>query len=80
MRKKQLTIHLESFGDCSTNGSRNKICGYVDGNDIYEVLQETLKELHKVYKPNISFTEFCDNVKNAEYVRFGRTEINNYEE
>ena len=75
MRLHQLQIRLESFGEKSTNKKRNIVRGYVDGNNIYEVLQEELKELHKIYEPNISFDEFFDNIKNFNGNRFGRTEI-----
>lgn len=80
MRLHQLSLRVESFGESSTNNVQNKVTGYIDGNNIYEVLQEELKELHKIYKPDVTFSEFCDNVKNFNDERFGRTHIENKED
>ncbi len=79
MRKIQLSVTLETFGNRSTNGKRNKVSGYIDGNNLYEVLQEQLTEIHKIYKPNIPFEDFCDNIKGFNGDRFGKTNFENKE-
>ena len=80
MRRNQLNMTLESFGENATNGKRNKLFAYIDWNNLYEVLQQELQQIHKIYFPEISFEEFCDNVKKFNGNRFGRTDIKLKEE
>ncbi len=76
MRKNQLSFSLETFGDQTPNKKRNfKLHGYIDANNLEEVLNEQLKEIHKLFRPDMSFENFVEKIKDFNGQRFGDKEI-----
>lgn len=75
MRKIQLSFKIENFAEMAPNGERQVIKGYIDANNILEVLKEEIDLLRQVYTKDISFADFCHMIENYEGSRFGATEF-----
>ena len=75
MRKIQLSFKIDNFAEMAPNGEHQVIKGYIDGNNIYEVLKEEIEALRGVYAKEISFAEFCQQIENFDGARFGATEV-----
>lgn len=50
MRKVQITIQMEIFGDQAVNGQSEKITVYADGNNVWEVICAGQDELIQAVK------------------------------
>ncbi len=75
MRRHQLSFTIENFSE-----NRNyDIRGYIDANNPLKVLQEMLKECHKVYGDDVSFEEFCHKIEQVEYDGISITDVKTYE-
>ncbi len=72
MRRKQLTFKVEDYS------SDNNFCieGYIDANDICELLHELLVEFRNIYEPNLSSEDFISKVAGCSGKRFGATDVN----
>ena len=75
MRRHQLSFTIENF---SENGNYD-IRGYIDSNNPLKILQEMLKECHKIYGQDMSFEEFCHNIEQMEYNGIGITNVKVYD-
>lgn len=75
MRRHQLSFTIENF---SENGNYD-IRGYIDSNNPLKILQEMLKECHKIYGQDMSFEEFCNNIEQMEYNGIGITNVKIYD-
>ena len=75
MRKMQLSFTIESFHELADNGERQVVKGYIDANNVYEVLKEEIEALREIYDKNSSFEEFCHRIQSYDKPRFGCTEI-----
>ena len=58
MRKNQLSITLERFGDQSRNGHGERFVIYSDGNGLPEVIDAALEKLRVEYYPQLGREEF----------------------
>ncbi len=75
MRKIQLSFTIESFYEYADNGKRQVVKGYIDANNLSELLKEQLDCIRSIYAEKLSIDEFLDELKEYEYKRFGRTEV-----
>ena len=75
MRRHQLSFTIENF---SENGNYD-IRGYIDSNNPLKLLQEMLKECHKIYDQDVSFEEFCHNIEQMKYNGIGITNVKIYD-
>ncbi len=75
MRKIQLSFTIESFYEYADNGKRQVVKGYIDANNLSELLKEQLESIRSIYAEKLSIDEFLDELKEYEYKRFGRTEV-----
>lgn len=71
MRRIQLTFSIENFA----KEGRFKARGYIDANKPIEIAQQFVNELRKIYAPKLSFEDFCQQVKDFDEQRFGRTDV-----
>ena len=75
MRKIQMLFRIENFGEMAANGERQVISGYIDANNILEVLREEIDELREIYDKEVSFADFCQMIEKYDERRFGRTDV-----
>lgn len=80
MRKIQLSFTIESFYEHADNGKRQVVKGYVDANNLFELLKEQIDSIRSIYYDDLSIDQFLDELKKLDYKRFGRTEINSKSE
>lgn len=75
MRKIQLSFTIESFYEYAENGKRQVVRGYIDANNLSELLREHLDSIRSIYAEELSFEEFLDGIKGHDYRRFGKTYV-----
>ena len=72
MRRYQFTFSLEIFGEKGSEGIR----GYVDANNIVEIMSELMGMMQRTFGSGLSRDEFYDRVKYFDKSkRFGSTAI-----
>ena len=71
MRRNQLSLTLESFGDQAPDGKYSKTKAYIDGNSIYKVSRDFLTLVHSVYAEETEFSTFVQRIL-EEKDTFGR--------
>ena len=77
MRKNQLRIALERFGDESKNGTSECFGVYSDGNELPAVLARALEKLREEYYPDLGWEDFCNMLAEQDVKApfFGRCEV-----
>lgn len=78
MRKFQLSLKIESFGELARNGQSMKLEAYIDGNNPAEIFKIAMIEIYKIYGVGYGdFVEFLETVWNQEIERnrFGVCEM-----
>ncbi len=71
MRRNQLSFSIENFD----KQGNTKVHGYIDANNMAEVLHDMLLACRDIYAPEMPAQDFFKSVTDFSEPRFGRTNI-----